>query len=466
MEDKKLKLVIVGHVDHGKSTLIGRLLYDSGSLPQGLMEEIEQSLVQLGKPVEFAYIMDHLEEERIEEKTIDTAQSFFKTDNRNYVIIDTPGHKEFIKNMLTGASQADAAILIVSAIEGIEEQTRRHAYILGMLGLKQVILAINKMDLINYSQTRFQELKNEALLFLDSMKIKPQRIIPISAKQGDNIGSVSGNMSWYQGPFILEALDQFNIRESLNDKPFRFPIQDVYYDVLRSTCDVPAERRTSNVEPILVGRVSSGKIRVGDEVIIFPTKTRTRVKSIEIFHKEKDIKLEAEAGESIGLTLEDDLEVRRGQVICAYSPTATAQYPWLTTRINTNIFWISPIPLNIDAQSSISSPNHPTTQPPNRSTTQPLNHSPITIRCATTEEICSIDKIETKFDSSTLEIIEEDGKVLGETEVGKVVISIEKPMVFEDFNEIEELGRFVLVKEGQICAGGIITDIDRGIGGG
>src|SRR3990172_1768523 len=307
MEDKKLKLVIVGHVDHGKSTLIGRLLYDSGSLPQGLMEEIEQSLVQLGKPVEFAYIMYHLEEERIEEKTIDTAQSFFKTDNRNYVIIDTPGHKEFIKNMLTGASQADAAILIVSAIEGIEEQTRRHAYILGMLGLKQVILAINKMDLINYSQTRFQELKNEALLFLDSMKIKPQRIIPISAKQGDNIGSVSGNMSWYQGPFILEALDQFNIRESLNDKPFRFPIQDVYYDVLRSTCDVPAERRTSNVEPILVGRVSSGKIRVGDEVIIFPTKTRTRVKSIEIFHKEKDIKLEAEAGESIGVTLEDDL---------------------------------------------------------------------------------------------------------------------------------------------------------------
>ena len=207
-------------------------------------------------------------------------------------------------------------------------------------------------------------------------------------------------------------------------------------------------------------------INPGDEVIIFPTKTRTRVKSIEIFHKEKDIKLEAEAGESIGLTLEDDLEVRRGQVICAYSPTATAQYPWLTTRINTNIFWISPIPLNIDAQSSISSPNHPTTQPPNRSTTQPLNHSPITIRCATTEEICSIDKIETKFDSSTLEIIEEDGKVLGETEVGKVVISIEKPMVFEDFNEIEELGRFVLVKEGQICAGGIITDIDRGIGGG
>src|SRR3989339_1554089 len=152
MEDKKLKLVIVGHVDHGKSTLIGRLLYDSGSLPQGLMEEIEQSLVQLGKPVEFAYIMDHLEEERIEEKTIDTAQSFFKTDNRNYVIIDTPGHKEFIKNMLTGASQADAAVLLLDAKEGIKEQTRRHAYILKLLDIKNLIVAVNKMDLIDYNE--------------------------------------------------------------------------------------------------------------------------------------------------------------------------------------------------------------------------------------------------------------------------------------------------------------------------
>jgi small GTP-binding protein len=439
---KPVKLVIVGHVDHGKSTLIGRLLYDSDSLPQGLMEEIEQSLIQLGKPVEFAYIMDHLEEERVEEKTIDTAQSFFKTDKRTYVIIDTPGHKEFIKNMLTGASQADAAILIVSALEGIEEQTSRHAYILSMLGLKQVILAINKMDLVSYNQTRFQELRDEALLLLDSMKIRPQYTIPISAKLGDNIGSLSPHMAWYQGPFILEALDYFNIRESISDKPFRFPIQDIYQlsPAVGSLTAAAGNQAsiTNQQKKILVGRVASGRVRAGDEVIILPPKIKTKIRSIEVFqdkrgHGEEEVKLEAEAGESIGLILEDDIDIKRGQVICAYCPSSPAPEPLLATRINTNIFWISPKPLNLNQQPRL------------------------TIRCATAEEVCSIEKIETRLDSSSLEIIEEDGRVLEETEVGKVIISIDKPMVFEDFNEIEELGRFVLVKDGEICAGGIIT---------
>ncbi|PIU86687.1 MAG: elongation factor Tu, partial [Deltaproteobacteria bacterium CG06_land_8_20_14_3_00_44_19] len=262
-----LPIVIVGHVDHGKSTLIGRLLYDTDSLPTDIMEEIEKSLKESDNPSEFAYITDHLEEERMEKMTIDTAQSFFKTDKRHYAIIDTPGHREFIKNMITGTSQAEAAILIVSALEGIEEQTKRHAYILGMLGIKQVILAINKMDLVNYSQNRFEELKCKLLSFLHSLEIKPNHAIPISARLGYNIAKAGGNMGWYNGPTIFEALDQLETKEDPVLKPLRFPIQDTYI---------------SDQKKILVGRVLSGKVQMGDEVVILPSKAKTRIESIEV----------------------------------------------------------------------------------------------------------------------------------------------------------------------------------------
>jgi sulfate adenylyltransferase large subunit len=403
-----IPIAIVGHIDHGKSTLIGRLLYDTNSLPLNIMEEIEQCLKESGNLAEFAYIIDYLEEERVEGKTIDTAQSFFRTGKRNYVIIDTPGHKEFIKNMITGASQAEAAILIVSALEGIEEQTRRHTYILGMLSMKQVILAINKMDLVNYSQDRFEELKYEVSSFLHSLEIKPNYVIPISARLGDNIARAGGNMRWYNGPIIFEALDKLETKEDPVGKPFIFPVQDTYI---------------SDQKKVLAGRVLSGKVQRGDEVIILPSKARTRIESIKVYQATKDV---AEAGESIGLILQDEFNLKRGEVIChpQYSPE-------IKTKINANIFWMSPDPLRAENQ--------------------------LTIRCATAEEHCHIEGIETKINSSTLEIIENDSNILRETEVGKVTISIDKPMILEDFNETEELGRFVLTRSGEICAGGIIN---------
>src|SRR3989344_6036232 len=208
-EKENMKIVLVGHVDHGKSTLIGRLLYDTESLPEGKIEEIKAVCESLGKKFEVGYILDSLEEERDQNVTIDTTQIFFKTNKRNYTIIDAPGHVEFIKNMITGASQAEAATLIVDAEEGVQEPTRRHAYILNMLGLKQIIVVINKMDLIKYEEKEFNNVKDKLTEFLSNINVKPSIIIPISAKEGDNITKKSENMQWYKEKTVLESLDTF-----------------------------------------------------------------------------------------------------------------------------------------------------------------------------------------------------------------------------------------------------------------
>ena len=265
MEREHLKLVIVGHVDHGKSTLIGRLFFDTDSLPKEKIEEVKQICEALGKELEFAYVMDHLEEERSQGITIDTAQTFFKTEKRDYVIIDAPGHREFTKNMITGASQAEAAILIVDASEGVREQTRRHAYILGMLGLKQVIVAVNKMDLVDYSENVFNEVSKQTTDFLERIGIAPTYIIPISAKEGDNVAKASDRMKWYTGPTILQALDTFKKTEKRDENPLRFAVQDVY--------NIDGKR-------IIVGRVEAGTLRVGDNIIVLPTGEETTVETI------------------------------------------------------------------------------------------------------------------------------------------------------------------------------------------
>ncbi len=228
MEKEHMNIVIVGHVDHGKSTIIGRLLYDTNSLPDGKVEELKATCDLLGKPLEFAFILDNLEEEMKQGITIDTTQIFFKTKKRDYVIIDAPGHVEFVKNMITGASQAECALLIVDAKEGVKEQTKRHAYILSLLGLKQVAVIINKMDLVEYKKVRYDEVVNELKSFLTSIKITPSFVIPISAMNGENIAKRSENMFWYNGPTILEALDTFKIKAELEGLPMRYSVQDEF----------------------------------------------------------------------------------------------------------------------------------------------------------------------------------------------------------------------------------------------
>ncbi|HEV2453771.1 MAG TPA: GTP-binding protein, partial [Verrucomicrobiae bacterium] len=228
MLEQQLKIVIVGHVDHGKSTFIGRLMNDTGSLPEGRLEQLQQAAARRGTPFEWANLMDALQAERDQNVTIDTTQIWFKTPKRQYVIIDAPGHKEFLKNMVTGAAGAHAAVLLIDALEGIQENTRRHGYLLSLLGISQVAVLVNKMDLASYSQKKFERIETEYRQWLTNVRVLPKIFIPIAARHGENIVSRSPNMPWWDGPTAVEALDEFEIPARRDGGPLRFPIQDVY----------------------------------------------------------------------------------------------------------------------------------------------------------------------------------------------------------------------------------------------
>jgi len=409
-EKEDLKLVIVGHVDHGKSTLIGRLFFDTDSLPKEKKREVEAICKEKGQDVEFAFVMDQLEEEQDQGITIDTTQTFFKTNKRHYTIIDAPGHKEFLKNMITGASQAEAAILMVDADEGVQEQTKRHAYLLSFLGIEQIIVVMNKMDLVDYKEERFKKIENELVEFLEKLNINPTYIIPISAKQGDNVAKKTKEMNWYEGLSILDSLDTFESIK-VEEKDLRFPIQDVY--------KIDEKR-------INVGTIGSGKIKEGDKILILPANTTTKVKSIEVFEKEIT---EAEIGESIGITTSDPVFIERGEVISlASNPAKTSR------RFKAEVFWMSKLPFSIDEK--------------------------ITLRCTTQEVDCKIEEIERKINSSSLEIIHKEKETLKETEAAEVIIETKKPIVVEKFNNIAELGRFVLVRNDITVASGIIREVN------
>jgi len=405
-----LKLVIVGHIDHGKSTLIGRLLFDTNSLPEGKLEEIKEICEALGKDLEFGYILDNLEEERDQGITIDTTQIFFDTDKRHYTIIDAPGHVEFVKNMITGASQAEAAILLVDAEEGVQEQTRRHSYILNMLGLKQVIVVINKMDTVGHDEKRFNEVKSNIIDFLKQINVQPSFVIPISAKEGDNIAIKSEKMSWYTEQTVLEALDTFNPYESNNKKPLRFAIQDVY----------KWDKR------IIAGRVETGIVKNGQEIAIMPSGEKTKVTSIEEFLKENV--QEAKSGKATGIVTKDKVFVDRGDVICD-----PENLPKVTDTFKAHIFWMDKEPLKKGER--------------------------IILKCATQNAVCQIEKFSKIINSSTLEE-KESTEELANREVADVIIKTDKPIVVENFNDIEEFGRFVLERL-NTCAGGIITEVEK-----
>ncbi|MFQ5900238.1 MAG: GTP-binding protein [Thermodesulfobacteriota bacterium] len=407
MEERSLHIVIVGHVDHGKSTLIGRLFYDTESLPQEKIDEIRAISEEQGKEIEFAYIMDHLEEERKKGITIDTAQTFFKTAKRRYVIIDAPGHKEFLKNMITGSSQAEAALLLIDAEEGIREQTKRHCYILSMLGLKQVAVLVNKMDLVDYSKDRFDEIAGEIRSLLGSLSVSPSYIIPISASGGANVAKQSDSLKWFDGPTVLQALDNFT-ELAVEEKSLRFPVQDIY---------------KINGKSIAVGRIEAGRMRKGEELIILPEEKKTHLLSIEKF-QEEGIDL-ANTGECVGLCLDEP--VARGQVLLP--ATDAAQYT-ITGNIHANIFWMTGETYHVG--------------------------DTLTFKCASQEVNGRIGKIFKRFDPATVEVVEEGAVEIRSAEIAEVEINLERPVVVDSFTEIPEMGRFVLESEGNPVAGGII----------
>jgi bifunctional enzyme CysN/CysC len=411
MEKESLSFVMVGHIDHGKSTLIGRLMYDTGSLPEGKMEEIAAAAEAEGKDFEIGFVMDHLHEERERGITIDTAQTFFSSPTRDYVIIDAPGHKEFIKNMITGASQAEACVLLCSVAEGVQEQTKRHAYVIEMLGLEQVVVAYNKMDRVGYDQARFEAVKADMNAFLDRIGVEPSIEVPISAREGDNVAKPSENMPWYHGPTIVEALDVFRKIPAPTEKVLRFPVQDVY---------------EVGGRPIVVGRVETGILEAGRTLHFVPGNRELEVKEIRQYGRDPLPK--AEAGECIGLIVDGD-GLKRGDVGCPEGDT-----PHLTDRFQASVFWLSPEPFDMTADAK-----------------------GLTIRCATQEKPCRIAEIRERVDSGNLAHLSADEGRLEGTEVGEVVLEVSEPLVVESFYDVPELGRFVLVKNKDVVAGGIVT---------
>ena len=391
---KPVNIVMVGHVDHGKSTLIGRLLYDTNSLPEEKIKEIEETCKALGRDIEFAYITDALEEERENNITIDTTQIFFKS-KRDYVIVDAPGHKEFLKNMVTGASYADIGVLIVDAEEGIKEQTKRHAYILKILGIEKIIVVVNKMDKVNYSEKRFLEIKETIEEYLSSIGLIAT-YIPVSAYHGDNVAKKSGKMKWYLGDTFLEVLDKIKIERKEFD--FRFAIQDIY-------------------KGIYLGNIMSGEIKEGEEVKVYPSNKSVKIN--EIFYGNKKLK-EARAPLSVGLVFDREINAERGDIICKSEPKIKKEIEAIVLCLVDEI----------------------------------REGEKYKFLCATQEIEGIVKKIVEKIDVETLE--RKYDEKLKENEIGKVKISLEKPIVMEDFNSLPELGRFAIAKEGKLIAGGRI----------
>jgi bifunctional enzyme CysN/CysC len=405
----KLRVVFVGHVDHGKSTLIGRILHDTGSLPEGKIEEIKKACAAEGMGFEFAFLLDALLEEQKQNVTIDTTEIPFRTTRREYAIIDAPGHKEFLKNMITGASRADAAILVISADEGVREQSRRHAYLLSMLGIKQVIVVVNKMDLVDYSEKRFREIEQEYRKFLRELGLDARTFIPASAKEGENVARASMKMKWYCASNVLEALDLLEPHERDVDLPLRFCVQDVYrFDGQR----------------IIAGRIETGTLRAGDQLVFSPANKSSVVATIERWNARENND-PAVAGDSIGITLSEQIFVERGYVASHENET-----PIETNRFHADLFWIVREPLRVGHLYSL--------------------------RLATQDVKCEVVSIERVMDSSTLESKDDGREQLERNEIGRLIIQTRGRLVIDNHDRIPNLGRFVIIDDGQICGGGTI----------
>jgi len=405
----RLRVVFVGHVDHGKSTLIGRIFYDTKSLPEGKVEQIQNACKEEGMEFEYAFLLDALLEEQAQNITIDTTQIQFKTDKRPYVIIDAPGHKEFLKNMITGAASADAAVLLIAANEGVQEQSRRHGYLLSLLGISQVVVAVNKMDLVDFSEARFNEVVTEYKAFLSQIGLEARQFVPVSARSGYNVDSAAPKeMPWYTGPTITQMLDTFEPPKSLAEQPLRFPIQDVYrFD----------DRR------IVAGRVEAGSLKVGDTLVFSPNNKTSVVASIEKWNAEKADT--AVAGESIGITLTEQIFVDRGHVA-----SHDVDAPIESNRFKARLFWMGKRHLNVGERYKL------------KLTTQELD-----------AEVVSIEKI---IDASTLESAASDRKYIAKNDVAEVTIQTRGALVMDNADRNALMGRFVIVDNRQVAGGGII----------
>jgi bifunctional enzyme CysN/CysC len=403
-----VRIVIAGHVDHGKSTLIGRLLHETGGITQAKLDQLKAISARRGMPFEWAFLLDALQTERDQGITIDTSQIRFRTASRDVVLIDAPGHTEFLRNMITGAAQADAAILIVDAEEGLQAQTRRHSHLLHLLGIRQVAVAVNKMDKVDFDPARFEALKAELLAHLSELGLKPSAFIPISARSGEGVAGKTALTTWHDGPTVLGAIDEFVPARPDAELPLRLPVQAVYkFD----------DRR------IIAGRVETGQIATGDAIVVTPAGKTARVKSIEAWPVARAETKPAIAGQSVGIVLDRELFIERGDVISL----ATAR-PRAAKRLVARVFWLREQPLT--------------------------KGQTLTVRMATASTRAQVLAIAKATDPGALGDVE--AETIAQNHVGEVNLALTTPIAADLYERNPRTGRIVLEIDGQIAGGGIV----------
>jgi len=409
-----LSLVITGHVDHGKSTLVGRLLADTGNLPEGKLEAIQAYCARNSREMEYAFLLDALKDEQAQGITIDAARCFFKTARRDYIIIDAPGHIEFLRNMVTGAARADAALLVIDAHEGVQENSRRHGYFLAMLGVGQFAVVVNKMDLANYDTAVFERIRAEFSAFLAKAGLTPTAFIPVAARTGEMLADRGDRMPWYAGPTVLEAMDAFRREQPPAEKPLRFPVQDVY-----KFTSVGDERR------LIVGRVESGAIAAGDRVVFHPSGKQVRVRSIEVFSA--PARASVAAGEPAAITLDEQIFACRGQVVARADQPA----PLSGARLRVDLFWLGKAPLE--------------------------SGKTYKLKLGTAETSVRLERVIRVLDASNLELNDAAAQVR-RNEVAACVLRLNKSIAFDLHGGVAATSRFVIMDDYRIAGGGTIRE--------
>lgn len=411
-----MDIVIVGHVDHGKSTIVGRLLADTGSLPEGKLEQVKANCERNSKPFEYAFLFDSLRDEQSQGITIDAARIFFKSKARTYIILDAPGHIEFLKNMVTGASRAEAALLVIDGKEGVKENSRRHGYMLSLLGVKQIAVLVNKMDLLKYEKGAFERICKEYQDFLREIKVDPLCFTPVAGILGENIVNRSELMSWYTGPTVLEALDSFVSAGSGTDLPFRMPVQGVY----KFTKDGDDRR-------IVAGSITSGTIRVGDELAFYPSGKRSKVKFIESYNTPRiDF---AQADSATGFTLTEQIYLGRGEIATIANQTPR---PKVATKIRTSLFWLGKMPM--------------------------FKKRRYTLKLGTEKTEVKLAEILRVMDTSNLNTVK-DCEQIGTNAVAECVLELDKPIAVDIADEFANTGRFVILDRYDISGGGLVREV-------
>ena len=407
-----LRLLTAGSVDDGKSTLIGRLLFDSKKLYEDQLQALERDSKRLGNAgageIDYALLLDGLKAEREEGITIDVAYRYFSTNQRKFIIADTPGHEQYTRNMITGGSTANLAIILVDARTGVITQTRRHTFLVSLLGIKHIVLAVNKMDLVDYSEEVFNKIKNEYLHLTAQLGIEDVTCFPLSAKVGDNVVEKSEKTPWFEGASLLQYLETVPIDRDRNMNDFRFPVQYV----LRPNLDFRG----------FSGKVASGIIRKGDTVMALPSKKTSRVKSIVTYEGELDY---AFCPQCVTITLEDEIDISRGEML-----VKPDNLPFIGRNIQTKLVWMDEEPMNRNKQ--------------------------FFLKIGTNTTRATINAVDYRIDINTMDQLE--GKDFCLNEIGQVQITTAKTLFFDDYKQNRATGAFILIDPitNNTCAVGMI----------